>query len=256
MRCFEMSEYIKLSKFTDNDFIEAYAAFALIEAGVVNIPFSKDWLKDRPDLQIGNFGIEVVEAITTSEGKQRNFLNQCLECDDYEEAKTLNNSFHNSELTVEKLGDTNYPVLTSGVKIGFITTFQDIIVARINEKSKKFQNFPNFNKFTRKGVFVCANDPMMLLYNNFAKIQQEISKCIFDIVFILFPFIKTHGFSRDNLIVIEKSEDKIQTYRLDNNKNHQITFRVLEILYGTDSSEYIEYAKYISEYEVYEKLMR
>jgi len=35
----------------------------LIKTAQICEPFSTEWLKDKPDLQIGNFGIEVTEAI-------------------------------------------------------------------------------------------------------------------------------------------------------------------------------------------------
>ncbi|MDR1754578.1 MAG: hypothetical protein LBR74_06700 [Eubacterium sp.] len=35
---------------------EAYAALILILTGQISEPFSLDWLKDRPDLQIGDNG--------------------------------------------------------------------------------------------------------------------------------------------------------------------------------------------------------
>ena len=42
---------------------EAWAALAMIKWISFINPFSTDWLKDGPDLQIDSIGIEVTEAI-------------------------------------------------------------------------------------------------------------------------------------------------------------------------------------------------
>jgi len=47
--------------------LEAYAALVLIKTTQIIESFSTDWLKDKPDLQISNFGMEVTEAIDEKE---------------------------------------------------------------------------------------------------------------------------------------------------------------------------------------------
>ena len=42
---------------------EAWAALAMIKMDIIHKPFSTDWLKDRPDLQIDSVRIEVTEAM-------------------------------------------------------------------------------------------------------------------------------------------------------------------------------------------------
>ena len=38
--------------------LEVYAALVLVKTSQISEPFSTDWLKDRPDIQIGKLGIE------------------------------------------------------------------------------------------------------------------------------------------------------------------------------------------------------
>ncbi|MGI6665302.1 MAG: hypothetical protein ACOX3W_07825 [Christensenellaceae bacterium] len=52
-----------MNVFRSKKYVEVWPAFALIKAGIITEPFSKEWLSDRPDLQIDNFGIEVVNAV-------------------------------------------------------------------------------------------------------------------------------------------------------------------------------------------------
>ena len=73
--------------------LEAYAAFVLIKTAQICEPFSIDWLKDKPDLQIGKFGIEVTEAIDNKDGEQRHIDSEILECKTYEDANKYINSF-------------------------------------------------------------------------------------------------------------------------------------------------------------------
>jgi hypothetical protein len=61
--------------------LEAYAALILIKTTQICEPLSTDWLKDRPDLQIGNFGIEVTEAIDEKGGEQRQLDSRILKCE-------------------------------------------------------------------------------------------------------------------------------------------------------------------------------
>lgn len=42
---------------------EIFAALVLVESTELPALFSAEWLRDRPDLQVGNIGIEVTESI-------------------------------------------------------------------------------------------------------------------------------------------------------------------------------------------------
>lgn len=72
--------------------LEAYAALVLIKTAQICEPFSADWLKDKPDLQIGSFGIEVTEVIDKKDGEQRQIDSEILNCETYENANTYINN--------------------------------------------------------------------------------------------------------------------------------------------------------------------
>ena len=225
-----------ISKIFDKKYDEAFAALVLFEMNIIkDKPFSQDWLSDKPDLQIDGFGVEVSQAITKDEGKQRKFNIQLLECNNYEEAKELSNSryFRDSESEVEKWGSTDFPAIHSPVKIGIPSDWTDIIIDSIKVKNEKFQTYTNHNDYSKKGLFLYCKDNMLLLFHgedHFTRIQNELGSTLFDVIYLLFP--------SNDFIVIDEST--IERLVLDNIASGEIMLKAMEILHGIDSCEYRE----------------
>ena len=115
---------------------EAWAALAMIKMDIIHKPFSTDWLKDGPDLQIDSIGIEVTEAIEPLEGEQRHFQNELIKCLTFQGAQNLNNSyqFRNSKTSAKRLGDTDLPFIyrtSLEEKNSHTTDDTDLIVGKI-----------------------------------------------------------------------------------------------------------------------------
>ena len=231
-----------MAKIFDNTYYEALAAYVLVKTGVIPYQFTCDWIKDRPDIQINNeFGIEVVQAMTKKDGHQRYYSSKLLSCNNYNDAVSLNSTkeFSKSELSIEKLGDTNNPVVFSPVTVGLPTQWSEIVAMKVQEKINKFHDYPNSEAFVKKGVFVHTNDPMLLYFgdtkNTFYVIQSLICSSIVDVVYLLFPSSRMiQGIP--NFIAVENTE--ITQYIFGSKDPQESTLQIIESLYGTDSTEY------------------
>jgi|GEM_PF-4672881 len=149
------------------EYIEAWSAFALIKAGVIAEPFSKEWLSDRPDLQIGDFGIEVVNAVAPLAGEQRSFQQQLTNCKTFDEANKLSMTdyFKKSQVKVKPLGETDlHFIYTSsfGEDVASESDATKIIVEKIKEKDNKFSKYPDSQRYTKKGLFIHKTDDIFL----------------------------------------------------------------------------------------------
>ncbi len=57
-------------------YFEIYAALTLANIGYFSEPFNIDWIKDKPDIQVNNLGIEVVRDIPSYLGELENLWNK------------------------------------------------------------------------------------------------------------------------------------------------------------------------------------
>lgn len=131
-------------------------ALVLIKTSKISEPFSTDWLKDRLNIQIGKFGIEVTEAIGKREGEQRQLDSNILRCETYENAnKYISNlkytkKYHSE--TKQLQGSERFSLTSSGVYNDKV--FNDLIVNRIYDKSSKFLKYPDCKQFSRRGLYI------------------------------------------------------------------------------------------------------
>lgn len=49
-------------------YFEIYAALVLCEIGYIDAPFNVEWIKEKPDIQYEDIGLEVTRAITSEQG--------------------------------------------------------------------------------------------------------------------------------------------------------------------------------------------
>ncbi len=185
---------------------EAYAALVLVKTAQIREPFSVDWLKDRPDLQVGKFGIEVTRAIDSQEAEQCQIDSEVLACPTYEFANEYIRKLKYPEKyrsePKQLPGSDRFSLISGG---GYDDDKPlDLIVKAIAKKSKIFPQYPEYKSFLRRGLYISDED----LYPNTAPLSAElilksINDSVFDVVFI---------HQRNNLIVVEKSDGIIQKY--------------------------------------------
>ena len=212
---------------------EAWAAFAMIKTGIINEPFSIEWLQDRPDLQIKQIGIEVTDAIESLEGEQRHFQNELTRCSTFKEACTLNNSnqSRNSKLKVKPLGKTDLPFIYRSSLVAenpSAINSTNLIIKKIKEKNDKYTKYPNSKYFRRKGLFIQKTDDVFLetpmitgevLYTlDTNKINVTIQESIFDFVVLYLPK-KLKLFSKNNI--------QVTNFDLTNEDIHDISLHTL-----------------------------
>lgn len=189
--------------------LEAYAALILINTTQICRPLSTDWLRDKPDLQIGNFGIEVTEAIDKKEGEQRHWDLKVLECETYDNANKFINNLRdpnkfNSEIMQLPNSDRFSLVDGGGYDDKRSVTY---IINAIKYKSNKFIKYPDFKKFSRRGLYIidhelrpCSN------YLDIELVRKAVKDSVFDVVFV-------HQWQR--LVVIEKDFEETKEFPLD-----------------------------------------
>ena len=195
--------------------LEAYAALVLVKTAQICEQFSADWLKDKPDLQIGNFGIEVTEAIDKKDGEQRQIDSEILNSETYENADTYINNLkypkkYRSEIK-QLLGSERFSLMSGG-------GYNDkkpltLIVNAIQDKSRKFLKYPDYKMFSRRGLYISDQElrPCLQLLD-IESILKATKDSVFDVVFVHQPH---------RLIVVEK--DEIKEYPFDKiNRNDAI----------------------------------
>ena len=236
--------------FRSKEYVEAWAAFALIKVGVITAPFSKDWLSDRPDLQIGDMGVEVVNAVDPFEGEQRNFQQQLADCTTYTKADELSqtNYFKKSQVKVKPLGDTELPFVYTSSFNEDKTSKRDateIIIEKIKEKNCKFSKYPECQRFTKKGLFIHKTDDIfletpttlgvVLSSLDIAPIKDATEQSVFDMVFIYLP---------TKIIIISKNEEKPTDFIFGKRDVEDIC---LDTLQGIESHEYEKFKKMVEQ---------
>lgn len=235
--------------FATKKYKEAWAAFAMIKAGIIHKPFSIDWLSDRPDLQIGNLGIEVVNAMEPLEGEQQSFQNQLVKCPTFMSAQKLNSTdyFRNSRFKIKPLGETHLPFIyrSSYEEQSLSTTSaSDIIIKKIREKSNKFPKYPNSQRFIYKWLFINKTDDIfletptiwgdILSTLNVDEIIKTIEESIFDLVVLYLP---------TKMKIFKKGITQSTDFIFGKNDVHDIS---LDTLRGIGSDEYERYKEIIS----------
>lgn len=228
-----------------NKELEAYAALVLVETAQICEPFSADWLKDRPDLQIGNFGIEVTSAIGTKDAEQRQLDSTVLDCETYKDAiEYISNLNQPKEYRSEpmQLSDSDRFSLMSGGGYDDKKPLA-LIVNAIEVKSEKFLKYPNHKMFSRRGLYIFDQElrPCMQLLDIEA-IVKSINASVFDVVFI-------HHLRR--LIVVEKGDIPIQEYPFDKIKINDTICKAKRVCDSPDYEICCERAKVYRESIIY-----
>ena len=189
--------------------LEAYAALVLIKTTQIIESFSTDWLKDKPDLQISNFGMEVTEAIDEKDGEQRQIDSRILKCETYENANNYINNLKYPEKYCSEIvqlpGSDRYALMSGG---GYNDKkFITLIVNAIQDKSSKFLKFPDSKRFSRRGLYIFDRElrPCMQILDT-ESIWKATKNSVFDVVFI-------HQLCR--LIVVEKDDELTKEYSFD-----------------------------------------
>jgi len=189
--------------------LEAYAALVLIKTAQICEPFSADWLKDKPDLQIGNFGIEVTEAIDKKDGEQRQIDSKILNCETYENANKYINSLkyprkYRSE--IKQLPDSERFSLMSGGGYNDKKPLT-LIVNSVHDKSRKFLKYPDHKMFSRRGLYIFDQElrPCLQILD-IESILIATKDSVFDVVFI---------HQQHRLIVVEKDNELTKEYPFD-----------------------------------------
>lgn len=189
--------------------LEAYAALVLIKTAQICEPFSADWLKDKPDLQIGSFGIEVTEVIDKKDGEQRQIDSEILNCETYENANTYINNLkyprkYRSE-TKELPGSERF-ILTNGGGYNDKKPLT-LIVNAIQNKSRKFLKYHDHKTFSRRGLYISDQElrPCLQLLD-IESILKATKDSVFDVVFVHQPH---------RLIVVEKDDELTKEYPFD-----------------------------------------
>lgn len=121
---------------------EIFAALVLVESGEIATPFSTEWLKDKPDLQIGDIGIEVTESVRESSAAADRFANKLLSCYSYEDAMEMQNKNRKADefrpFQILDTPDFGIDYQTSGWDENDVMY---LIAQCINNKQEKWQNY-------------------------------------------------------------------------------------------------------------------
>jgi len=199
-------------------------------------------MKDRPDLQVNNFGIEVTRAIDKKDAEQCKLDSKVLSCETYKGA----NEYINNLKHPEKYRSKPIQIPSSdkfSLKRG--GGYDDkkpitLIVNAVNDKSKKFCTYPNHMGFLRRGLYVFDDELRPCLqYFDVNLIVKATNDSVFDVVFV-------HQLHK--LIVVERGKISIQ--ELDKIDIINIKCEVKRISGSPDYSVYCERAKLYAEEKV------
>lgn len=184
-----------------NKFYEAFAALILVKADVIKESFNNSWLKDRPDLQIGDLGIEVTEAISTKQGEQRFFQQEILDCKTVDDANKLPiTTTPKNRNRVIQIENTPYFFVSTGLEKADEKETSNLIVSRIRMKNKMFKDYPDLLRFRERWVFVFVEDVFSALFPvDFQCIKAEIGNSDFDGAFVML---------NHDLLIIKNGVDK------------------------------------------------
>lgn len=216
--------------------LEAYAALVLIRTAQICEPFSVDWLKDRPDLQINNFGVEVTRAIASKDAEQYQLDSMVLNCETYKNANEYISNLNRPEEYCSKpkqLPDSDRFSLMSGG--GYDEKKHlNLIIKAIVDKSRKFHKYPDHKIFSRRGLYIFDNELHPCMQLNVESIVKATNDSIFDVVFI-------HQLQK--LIVVEKDCMPIQEYPIDKVNIYYDKCEAMRVCGSPDYEIYCERAK-------------
>jgi len=228
-----------------NKELEIYAALVLVQASQISEPFSFNWVKDRPGLQINRFGIEVTRAIDKKEAEQ---CKLDLKVPDCQTLKNANEYIENLKRPNEYRGkptqlpnSERFSLMRSGgyddmTPITPIT----LVVNSIHHKSRKFCSYPSHTMFSRRGLYVFDDELRPYLQNfDTMPILGAINESVFDVVFI-------HQFHK--LVIVEKG--KISPQEVLFNKIDTINTKC-EVKRISGSPDYENYCERAEKYRHY-----
>lgn len=222
--------------------LEAYAAFVLIKTSQICEPFSSDWLKDKPDLQIGKFGIEVTAAIDNKDGEQCHIDSKIWECKTYEDANKYINSLkypNKNRSETKQLPYSERFYITRGGGYNDKKA-NDLIINAIQNKTRKFLKYPEHENFSRRGLYIFDQElrPCMQLID-FNAILNATKESIFDVVFIQQP---------NKLYVFKKNDETISEHPIDMINRNDAICEAKRVCNSPDYEILCERAKAYKEY--------
>ena len=177
---------------------EIFAALVLVESGELTAPFSNEWLKDRPDLQIGNTGIEVTESVRESSAAADRFANKLLSCDSYEDAMEMQNKNRKADefrpFQILDTPDFGIDYRTSGWDENDVMY---LIAQCINNKQEKWKNYIHVHI---RQLYVKVTDDLLGMPThplNTKIVFDLVNRSIFDKIYLylqhtLYAFSKGH----------------------------------------------------------------
>lgn len=220
-----------------NKELEAYAALVLVKTAQICEPFSADWLKDRPDLQIGSFGIEVTEAIDQKDAEQRQLDSKVINCQTYKIANAYIKELKYPEKYRSEPkqipGSDRFSLMSGG---GYDDNKPlNLIVKAIAKKSRMFREYTDYEKFSRRGLYISDQElrPCMQLLDT-ELILKSIYESVFDVVFI---------HQQHRLIVVEKDDGKMQEYSFDTINRIDAICEAKRVVDSPDYENFCERAK-------------
>ena len=164
---------------------EIFAALVLVEGGEIATPFSTEWLKDKPDLQIGNIGIEVTESVRESSAAANRFANKMLGCDSYEDAMEMQNKNRNvDEFRPFQILDTTVFGLDYRTSGWDENNVMWLIARCINNKQEKWRNYTHVHI---RQLYVKVTDDLLGLPThplNTKIVFDWVNRSIFDKVYL------------------------------------------------------------------------
>lgn len=195
-------------------YFEIYAALVLCDIGYISAPFDVDWIREKPDIQYKDKGIEVTRAITSDQGLQYNYFNK-VSGKSLEEKKYILNNIDPRQQS--KLWESEY-LNVSEIPDNHCGN----LLKSINDKNKKIINYKNFKQqslFIFSTLVQEAGEITEILSDDLQTINNR-----FDVIFVLnfdeliiFSNAKEmkHQFSSDKLTYFKEEAKSINRQYFD-----------------------------------------
>ena len=156
---------ISINYNTDTKYQEIFAWCILVNIGFFNIPFSEDYLVGEPDLQVGNVGFEVTQAVFSKHNTVGDSMLNKIGHLPANEKRFFLDKHDKKGLHKNYDVDDGAYTLESVPKKGQ----KESIIAAIN---KKVALFESYKKFATMGLFINAESSM----NKFSDVLTEFSE--------------------------------------------------------------------------------
>ena|GEM_PF-1862493 len=143
----------KVKNIYDNTYYEIYALLVLFKSGYIECPFCIDWIKDKPDIQVGNIGIEVTTDAPSEYRKLTSIWNKLSGLDPKSKKEELTK--------LDKHGLQKDNIFPNEGYASLPTLNITCLMAKIKDKERKFSSydgFPVVGLFVFSFVFMLDED--------------------------------------------------------------------------------------------------